>query len=123
MSGRLRFEDMPETWELARKVLDEALRSLREVLERGFRWREQVAGVVDTTIDTAALPLSLDVPRIKVAPLAVMLLSAIEQRSQTGERISGGVVEWEWRGGRLVIHDVSGLTASTRYNATFAVME
>ncbi len=121
--SRLKLEKMPETYEGgARKLIDDAFRSLRTVLERGFRWREQVAGVVETVIDTSELPVSVEVPNIS-RPIAVLLLGAIVQRSENGHVISGGEVTWEWRGGALLIHDVSGLAVTTRYNCVLAVME
>ncbi|UJR78930.1 hypothetical protein [Sandaracinus amylolyticus] len=121
--SRLRFDPMPEKYERARKVVDESFRSLREVLDRGFRWREQVGGVVDTVIDTDQLPVLIDVPGVKTKPLAVFLLRAVPQRTSDGKVITSPAVQWEWRSGALLVHSVDGLAASTRYNATIAVME
>jgi hypothetical protein len=121
--SRLRFDPMPETYERGRRVLDESLRVLREVLDGGWRWREQVRGVIDTVIDTDVLPVAVDVPGVKSAPLSVQLLRATVQRTTTGQVLSALPVTWEWREGRLLIHSVDGLAASTRYDATLAVTE
>lgn len=124
MSSRLRFERMPEKYEApARKLLDDAFRSLRTVLDGGWQWRDQVRGVVDTTIDTDALPVGIEVRGVLSRPTSVQLLGAVEKRSTTGKVISGGSITWEWRGGVLLIHSVDALAATTRYDATFAVME
>ncbi|UJR87243.1 MULTISPECIES: hypothetical protein [Sandaracinus] len=39
---RLRFDLLPEKYDRARKVVDESFRVVREVLDGGWRWREQV---------------------------------------------------------------------------------
>lgn len=121
--SRLRFDMLPEEYASARKVLDESFRVIREVLDGGWRWREQVRGVVSTVIDTGALPVQVEVPGAKVAPLAVLCLRAIPQRSALGQVQSGGAVTWEWRSGALLVHAIDGLAASTRYDVTLAVME
>lgn len=123
MTSRLRFDLLPEKYDAARKVVDESFRVLREVLDGGFRWREQVRGVVDTVIDTGVLPVQIDVPAVKTAPLSVLCLRAIPQRSASGQVISGAAVTWEWRSGTLLVHSVDGLAATTRYDVTLAVME
>jgi hypothetical protein len=123
MTSRLRFDLMPdELPEKAKRVLDEAFRSIRSVLDAtqgGIRMREQFT-VIDTVIDTARLPVPV---KCGARPLGVLLVGATVQRTGTGQVISGGAVTWSWRGGGLLIHDVDGLAASTRYDATIAVME
>ncbi|HVK87952.1 MAG TPA: hypothetical protein VM513_27720 [Kofleriaceae bacterium] len=121
--SRLRFDLLPDTYDRARKVVDESLRVVREVLDGGWRWREQVRGVVSTVIDTDVLPVQVAVPAVVTSPTAVLLLSAVPQRTATGQVISGAAVTWEWRSGALLIHSIDGLSASTRYNAVLAVME
>lgn len=121
--SRLRFDLLPAEYADARKVVDESFRVLREVLDGGWRWREQVRGVVDTVIDTAVLPVSIDVPGVKTSPLSVTLLRAVELRTASGQAISGSAVTWEWRNGALLVHSIDGLSASTRYAATLAVTE
>jgi hypothetical protein len=121
--SRLVFDEMPETWPLARERVDAALRSLRAVLDRGFRAREQYSAVVDTVIDTDALPMPIEVPGLRSTPLSVMVLRATAQRTADGMVITTPAVTWTWRGGRVVIHAVGTLAAATRYDATIAVME
>jgi hypothetical protein len=123
MTSRLRFDLMPdELPEKAKRILDEAFRSIRSVLDvdqGGVRMREQFR-TIDTVIDTARLPVPV---KCATKPLGVLLVGATVQRTGTGEVISGGAVTWSWRGGGLLIHDVDGLAAATRYDATIAVME
>jgi hypothetical protein len=121
--SRLVFDEMPDTWPLARERVDAALRSLRAVLDRGFRAREQYSAVVDTVIDTDALPMPIEVPGLRSTPLSVMVLRATAQRTADGMVITTPAVTWTWRGGRVVIHAVGTLAAATRYDATIAVME
>lgn len=121
-TGRIRLGLLSgKTWEAARAVVDESLRSFRDVLS-AFRWREQVPFVVDCIIDTAALPLRLEVRGMKAAPVTVLLLSARVQRGD-GETISGGALTWAFRAGKVEIFDAPSLAASTRYDAVIAVME
>lgn len=121
--SRILFQLLPEKYNDARKVVDESFRSLREVLDGGWRWREQVRAVIDTVIDTGALPVGIQAPGVR-KPLAVLLLSAAEQDAANGAlTVSSASVTWEWRGGQLIIHSVAGLSANTRYNAVIAVME
>lgn len=120
--SRLRFEIIPEDFSKARRALDEAFRSLREVLDRGFRAREQFPCVLDTVIDAGELPTTYSVPGITQAPTAVLLLRATAQGGASGQFVSGGSVTWEWRGGRLLLVDVDAL-ASGRWDATLAVVE
>ena len=121
--SRLVFEQMPPTWEKARERVDTALRSLRAVLDRGFRAREQFTSVIDAVIDTDALPLPIEVPGLLASPLSVLVLRATAQRTTDGMVITTPAVTWTWRGGRVVIHAVGTLAAATRYDATIAVME
>jgi hypothetical protein len=121
--SRLRFDLLPETYDRARRVVDESFRVIREVLDGGWRWREQVRGVVSTVIDTGELPVQVAVPAVVTSPTAVLLLSAVPQRSASGQVISSAAVTWEWRSGALLIHSIDGLAATTRYNAVLAVME
>lgn len=121
--SRLRFDLLPDTYDRAKKVVDESFRVIREVLDGGWRWREQVRGVVTTVVDTAQLPVQVAVPAVVTSPTAVLLLSAVPQRSASGQVISSAAVTWEWRSGALLIHSIDGLAGATRYNAVLAVME
>ena len=118
--SRLRFDVMPAEWAKAREVVDAALRTVREVLDGGWRWREQTR-VLACELDTGALPLTLQaVPR---RPVTVSVLSVTERRNASEQIVSGCAVLWSWRAGTLVIHSVQNLDPSTRYDAVFAVME
>lgn len=128
MTSRLDFDLVPQgdVPDRTRRVLDRAFRSIRNVLDAahgGVKLREQFAGVVDVVIDTARYPIPVTIPGVKAPPLGVLLLRAIVQRGGTGRAFSGNAIDWEWRGGGLLIHSVTGLAASTRYDATLAVME
>jgi hypothetical protein len=128
--SRLTFDPIPEgndaKWvERLRRVLEASFGSIRTVLDAaqgGIRMREQFR-CIDTVIDMAALPVSVAVEGLKAPPLAVLVLRATEQRSSTGYVFTGIGVQWEWRGGAVLVHAIDGLAASTRYDATFAVME
>lgn len=126
--SRLSFDVMPEEMpERSRRVLDASFRTLRNVLDAaqgGVLLREQFAGIVDVVIDTAALPVTVKVPRrMTRPPLGVRLIGATVQRTSTGRVLSGLPVEWEWRAGAVVIHSISGLAATTRYDAVIALEE
>ncbi len=120
---RIRFDIMPETYDMARQVIDESFRSLRQVLDRGVRMREQFAGVLETTISTQTLPTTYSVPGIRSAPSGVILLRAMRGGTTTGMVTSGNQITWEWRAGQLVIYSVDGLDADTNYDAVLAVLE
>jgi hypothetical protein len=101
-------------------VLAERLDGVREVLDRGFRVREQYRDVREVEIDTGALPLDVQV-RGSTAPTAVLCLRAQEPRSAVV--FSGVGVAWEWCDGIVRIHEFDALSASTRYLVTLAVVE
>lgn len=110
---------LPKEWSEAWRVVDEALRDLLGRAESTPKIR-----LIPTLIDTGATPYGvIDRPDLKKAPKAVSLAAAVVQRSATGQSIAGGVVTSEFRGGRLIIHTVTGLAATTRYDAVFVVME
>lgn len=123
--SRLRVQELKRGgWdEGLRRVVDEALRSLRSVLDGGFQWREQVRGTVDVVIDTAKLPLAIKLPKGITNPIAVIILRAVIQRSTNGYTVTSGRVGWRVREGLLYIDLTPDLAAATRYNATIAVME
>jgi hypothetical protein len=128
--SRLTFDPIPEgndpKWsERLKRVLEASFSSIRTVLDSaqgGIRMREQFR-CIDTVVDMSGLPVSITVEGLKSPPLAVLLLGAAVQRTGTGQVISGGAVTWEWRSGAVLVHAIDGLAASTRYDATFAVME
>lgn len=126
--SRLSFDVMPEEMpEQSRRILDASFRDIRNVLDAaqgGLRLREQFAGVIDCVIDTAILPVTIAAPRrMTRPPLGVRLISATVQRTSTGRVLSGGQVDWEWRAGAVVIHSITGLAATTRYDAVIALEE
>jgi hypothetical protein len=111
-----------DSWETIRRELDTHLREVRAILNGGFAVRDQLRIVRDAVIDTAALPLSLEVPDANRA-IGVVLLRATPVMA-TGRVISGGDVQWDsQQAGTIRIHACSALAASMRYNATFAVVE
>lgn len=134
MTSRLTFDAVPGTkgqppdddWaEKLRRVLDASFRSIRSVLDvasGGLRLRESTR-VVDCVIDTAAYPVAVKVPGLRTPPLSVLMLRATNQRTTTGRSASGMYVDWQWRGGGLLVHAVDGLSASTRYDCVIAVLE
>lgn len=121
--SRLIFDELPETYEAAKAVLNASFRSLREVLEHGFRAKEQLSRTVEVVIDTSDLPLPVEVDGMKNPPMCVLVLRALEQGADAPIVISCPAVSWEWRAGRVIIHAVGTLAAATRYNAVLAVME
>jgi hypothetical protein len=117
---RLRYDQIPVDFAKARSIISDALTDLVSVLDGGWRWREQ-SRVIDTTIDTGALPVSVTVPGLSSPPESAILLSAQNVAVADGRIISGGSITWEWRGGAILIHAASGLAAATRYRATIAL--
>jgi hypothetical protein len=110
---------LPKTWDEAWRVVDEALRKLEEFWTMTPRTR-----AVTIAIDTGATPYATyESGSLRRAPMGVLLGKAVVQRSATGQAISGGIVTWEFRGGRLLIHTVTGLAATTRYDATILLVE
>ena len=120
--SRVRFDLIPEKFEDARRVLDSSFRALQQILAGGVLLREQFAGIVDTTLDTTLFPLPYDIPGVRVMPTALLLLRAIPAGTSDGVAISGGVITWEWRNGRVLIHEVDSITPGVRYNATLAAV-
>lgn len=109
---------------MALPALLRALAPLRDLVDalRGVRVRDQVRIVVDTVVDTAAMPLELALPG-DATPLGIVLVRAMEQGSDDGHAISGGGVTWSPGGAGVLIHEIDSLAASTRYDATIAVLE
>lgn len=111
-----------DAWEKARRPVAEFMRDVQIILNRGVKLSEQVRDVVTGMIDTDAYPCYISFSG-NYAPVTVMLASATKQDTTDGHKFSGGLVEWEQRGNSILIHNVSGLSASTRYDAVFVVME
>ncbi len=128
MTSRLVFDAIPagEWGEKTRTVLGAAFRSLQSVLDSargGLRMREQLR-VVDCVIDTATVPYArVTVLGANAPPLGVLLISARVQRSTSGRVLTSATVDWEWRGGGILIYGVAGLAAATRYDCVIAVLE
>lgn len=116
-------DKLPTRWEDAREVLDEGIRAIRSVLDGGWKYREQIRNLVDTEIDTGALPVSVSFPSLSSPPMTVQCLRAVELRTETGIVLSALPVRWEFRSGTLFIHEITGLSASTRYRVTLAAMD
>lgn len=95
-------------------------REVSSILNGGFRVRDQVRIVRDVAIDTGALPVVLEVPAGTRA-IGVVLVRAVTAGS--GRVLTGGSIEWETVPAGIRIHSVDGLSASTTYDATIAVME
>jgi hypothetical protein len=120
---RLRDLRILGTFEAVARDLDGYLREVREILNGGLRLRDQVRVVRDVVIDTAVLPVSIEVPA-GLRPIGVVLVRAVEQGTADGQVISGGAVTWDAQGiGSIRIHVVDALAASTRYDAVIAVVE
>lgn len=134
---RLRIERVPAKWEDAQRVVDRALASIRELLDRGWRWREQVRVVKEIGFDTdgsnnivgGGLETKIEIDG-RTRPTAVVCLRLEEVGDLSpfaGETdpfvISFPAVRWRWREGFVQIAAVSQTEASKRYRATFAVME
>ena len=120
--SRLRFDVLPTEWSAARATVDAAFRSLREVLDGGWRWSEQTR-VVSVVIDTAEFPAVFEVRGLKSRPSCVAILSAVERGDASGAVISFPTILWSWRAGVIAIAGVDPLDASTRYDCVIAVME
>lgn len=122
--SRLIFDPTPpDTKAPLRRVLDSIMGSVREILDGGFRWREQVGHVLDVQIDTDDLPINVSVPGLKAQPESVVLLRAMELDGD-GAAISGGSVSWTWPGDESVTLTALGaLASSTQYTIAVAVME
>lgn len=104
------------------RVLRGAVDGMRSILNGGMRVRDQFGGqVIDTQIDTGALPLDVKVAATR-PPLGVLLLRA-EVPRLGGTVLSGGSVTWEYRGGILRLSALSALSATTRYDCTILVLE
>lgn len=116
-----RYALMPLEWADARSTLDSVLYSLAQIVDRGFRTRDQCKLVFDVKLNTGSLPISLDIG--PAVPVEVRLLSAIIPSSTDAKVISGGSVTWEWRAGAVKIHALGSLAATTTYNAVIAVVE
>jgi hypothetical protein len=122
--SRLVFDPLPaDTVAPLRRVLDAAMRSIREILEGGWRWREQVQHVKTVTLAGDDLPLSLAFDGLLSPPVCVLMLSAVEADSGTGIVISGGAVTWSFANGAVVLSGLSEITGATRYQVTLAAME
>lgn len=127
--ARVRVARLPSDPEEMRKAQDEINRGVRDVLDGGYggiRVSEQFSRILETVIDTGRFPITVSNDALKglaAPPLGLLLLRATVQRTTSGRNLSGGTVDWEWRDGALVLHAVSGLAATTRYNATLLVME
>jgi hypothetical protein len=128
--SRVVFDVVPDgEWtEKTRRVLDACFRALRSVLDvanGGIRMREQFR-CIDCVIDTGTVPYAkVSVSGLKASPLAVWMLNAQTQRGTAShnESLSSLGVRWEWRGGQILIHGVTNLTATTRYDCVIAVLE
>lgn len=116
---KVRLGTVPrDSWASAWRVVDEALRSMRDALERIQSKETRVA----TVIDTAALPVEILIDGV-VSPIEVRLMRAVVQRSTTGAAITSSRLTWTWRGGQLIISAAPDLAATTRYDCVLAVME
>lgn len=123
--SRLIIDPTPQgTPDALRRMLDAFVQSVREILVGGWRWREQVEHVIDVTLDTGDLPITVAVSGLRERPLGVVMLRATVE-GDTGETvISGGHVTWSWTGDEAVsLSSLGALASSTRYHVTIAVME
>jgi hypothetical protein len=109
---------VPAKWESAAGVIDDHFRTLRNIL-RVWRVRENVL-VKDFVVDTAVLPMVVELP---FTPTAAWLLRAQDLTPGALRLWSGLPIQWEQRGSQFFIHEITGLSAATRYTVAIAFVE
>lgn len=118
---RLRRDRVPLEWADARDVLESKLVAIEEVIDRGVRAAEQFRDVRTFDLDTAVMPVDVEVTGI-TTPLAVLLLRAVQiPRSSDGVVVSGAAVSWSWREGKLRVHAIAGLSGT--YSVSLMVVD
>jgi hypothetical protein len=106
--------------ELARK-LDAFVRETTSILNGGVRLKDQLAAEIKTVryVGGESLPI---LTRYTSKPATVAVLAASESQNVSATQ-SGNRVSWSYSDGFVTIADVDGLTASTDYVVTFAIVE
>lgn len=102
---------------LARFVVE-----VSNVLNGGVKLRDQLAGDFKEIRYVGGETLKVS-SSAKLRPLAVWCLRAKEAASDTGATMSGNAVTWTYGDGTIIISGISGLTASTDYAVTLAIVE
>lgn len=87
-----------------------AWRSLRAILDRGFRWSDQVSEIVTFTYVSSASSHSVALAGSD-PPLAVVCLDA-QPDPATGAHESMQPVSWSWDDGTLTVTDVGALSGT-----------
>ena len=104
------------------RMLDELCLDLRSMLNGRLTFEDNFAGGQHTVQIDTALAYTV-VLSSKARPASVSVLSAKNLDTNSGRLTTGGTVEWEWRGGSVLVHSVSGLAANTRYEVELLVLE
>lgn len=104
------------------RLLDELTEDLRTLINGNLSFEDNIASNKRTVqIDTAEdFTIILTTP---TKPMAVQVLGAKNLATKDGRVLTGNVVEWEWRGGNVLVHSVTGLAANTRYDVELLILE
>ena len=104
------------------RMLDELCVDLRSILNGKLTFSDNFLSErkklqIDTSLDyTMVLTTALK-------PTSVLLLGARNLATNDGRVLTGNVVEWEWRGENVLVHSVTGLAASSRYEVELLILE
>jgi len=104
------------------RMLDELCLDLRSILNGKLTFSDNFLSErkkvqIDTGLDyTMVLTTALK-------PTSVLLLGARNLTANDGRVLTGNVVEWEWRGENVLVHSVTGLAASSRYEVELLILE
>jgi hypothetical protein len=109
------------------RPLDQFVRETRNILNGGVKLRDQLSAEIKQVRYTGGESLTV---RSKYAtpPIALWALNAREAATGTATFISGGAVTWAFSGTQagdsfIEITAIDGLTASTDYLVTLAIVE
>jgi hypothetical protein len=102
--------------------LDTWARSLGSIVNGGVSLRDQLSGEVKSIRYVGGSELTVST-RVSSMPAAVLVLSARESRNAAAATMSGNRISWSYRDGVISITAIDGLTASTDYLVSLAVVE
>ena len=114
------------SWDAALEPLLAFARDVRQVLNGGFRVRDQIGCVIEVVIDAGALPATVQIPK-GTRPIAVSLVRC-DAVVADGLVVSGGAILWS-EGPvvdglpTLLLREFGAFGGTARYNCVIAVLE